>query len=137
LSRFELRPSIPLAALLVVAHAVAGWSAYVSVGGLAGLLLGVALAALGIVVAWSRALLRAGASVRAIEIEGDAITLELADRARLAAEVAERRYVSRWLVTIPVTRPARRTILVTGDMLDRDAFRRLRLWTLWGRLPLH
>lgn len=107
------------------------------IGGLAGLLLGVALVALGIAVAWSRALLRAGASVRAIEIEGDVVTLELADRARLPAEVAERRYVSRWLVTIPVTRPARRTILVTGDMLDRDAFRRLRLWTLWGRLPLH
>lgn len=137
MSRFELRPSIPLAALLVLAHAVAGWSAYASVGGLAGVLLGVALAALGMAVAWSRALLGAGTSVRAIEIEGDAITLELADRARLAAKVAERRYVSRWLVTIPVMRPVRRTILVTGDMLDREAFRRLRLWTLWGRLPLH
>ena len=108
-----------------------------TVDGPAGLLLAAALFALGIAVAWSRALLRAGASVRAIEIDGDAITLELADRARLAAEVAKRRYVGRWLVTIPVTKPARRTILVTGDMLDGDAFRRLRLWTLWNRLPLH
>jgi hypothetical protein len=137
LSRFELRPSLPLAATVVLAHAVAGWSAWVSIGGVAGVSLAVALIGLGLAVAWSRALLRAGTSVRAIEIDGDAFTLELADRARLAAEVAERRYVSRWLVTIPVRRPARRTLLVTRDMLDAEAFRRLRLWTLWGRLPLH
>jgi hypothetical protein len=29
----------------------------------------------------------------------------------------------------------RRTILVTRDMLAGDAFRRLRIWALWGRLP--
>jgi hypothetical protein len=137
LSRFELKPSIPLAAALVLAHAAAAWSAYVSVGGTAGALLAAALASLGLATAWSRALLRSASSVHAVEIDGDAVTLELASRARLTAELAERRYVSRWLVTLPVRRPARRTLLVTRDMLGEEAFRRLRLWTLWGRLPLH
>jgi hypothetical protein len=34
-----------------------------------------------------------------------------------------------------VRRPARRTILVTRDMLEAEEFRRLRLFALWGRLP--
>ena len=137
MSRFELKPSVPLAAILVFAHALAAWSAYLSLGGTAGALLAAALAALGLAVAWSRALLRAGTSVRAIELEGDAVTFELSNRARLVAEVGERRYVSRWLVTLPVRRPARRTVLVTRDMLGEESFRRLRLWSLWGRLPVH
>ena len=39
------------------------------------------------------------------------------------------------MVTLPVRRPMRRTILVTRDMLAAEEFRRLRLWALWGRLP--
>jgi hypothetical protein len=39
------------------------------------------------------------------------------------------------MATLPVRRPMRRTILVTGDMLRAEEFRRLRLWALWGRLP--
>jgi hypothetical protein len=29
-----------------------------------------------------------------------------------------------------------RTILVTRDMLGASEFRRLRLWALWGKLPV-
>ncbi len=135
MSRFELRPSFPLAAAIVLAHAAAAASAYASVGGASGVLLSAALLGLGLAAAWSRALLRSPGSVRAIEVDADAVTLELADRARLSAELGERRYVSRWLVTLPVRRPSRRTVLVTRGMLDEPSFRRLRLWTLWGRLP--
>jgi hypothetical protein len=39
------------------------------------------------------------------------------------------------LVTLSLRRPARRTLLVTRDMLHADSFRRLRVWALWGRLP--
>jgi hypothetical protein len=53
----------------------------------------------------------------------------------MPVELAERRHVSRFLVTLPVRRPARRTILVTRDMLEAEEFRRLRLFALWGRLP--
>ena len=63
------------------------------------------------------------------------MTLELSNGERLAAALAERRHVSRWMVTLPLVRPVRRTILVTRDMLTPDEFRQLRLWALWGRLP--
>jgi hypothetical protein len=29
-----------------------------------------------------------------------------------------------------------RTVLVTRDMLTVEEFRRLRLWALWGKLPV-
>ena len=49
-------------------------------------------------------------------------------------EAAERRYVSRLAVSIPLRRP-RRTIFVTAGMLPAQEFRQLRIWALWGRLP--
>ena len=59
----------------------------------------------------------------------------LASGERFRAEVAERRYVSRFMVSILLRRPVRRTILVTRDMLACDLFRRLRIWAVWGKLP--
>jgi hypothetical protein len=135
LTRFQLRPSPVLAAALVLAHGAAGASAFFSLGGFPGALLGLALLALGIAAAWSRALLRSPGSLRALEVEGEAVTLELATGERFQADIAPRRYVARWLVTLPVTRPRKRTLLVTSDMLGEPAFRLLRLWALWGRLP--
>ena len=101
---------------------------------------GVALAALflalGMVAAWSRALLRSRSSVRALELDGPRLHLELAGGESLAAEVAARRYVTRFMVTLPIRRPVRRTILVTRDMAGADLFRRLRIWAVWGKLPV-
>ncbi|MGH8741260.1 MAG: hypothetical protein ACREUN_10135, partial [Burkholderiales bacterium] len=94
-----------------------------------------ALLALGAGAAWRRGLLRSASSVRILELEGTQATVQLAGGDSLAAQVAERRYVGRFLVTLPLRRPVRRTILVTRDMLDADSFRRLRIWALWGRLP--
>jgi hypothetical protein len=37
-------------------------------------------------------------------------------------------------VNLPILAPARRTLLVTPDMLGIDSFRRLRIWALWGKL---
>jgi hypothetical protein len=138
LSRFELRPSVPLAAAILFAHAAAGVSAWLALGGPAGIALGAALLGLGAAAARSRALLRSSRSVRCIEAgdQGE-VVLELARGERLSAAVAPRRHVSRWMVTLPVTRPARQTILVTRGMLGEAAFRRLRLWALWGRVPGH
>jgi hypothetical protein len=53
----------------------------------------------------------------------------------VASQIAERRYVGRFMVNIPVTRPARRTLVVVPDMLATDSFRRLRVWGVWGKLP--
>ena len=44
-------------------------------------------------------------------------------------------HVSRLMVTLALRAPAKRTLLVTADMLDRDSFRALRVWALWGKLP--
>jgi hypothetical protein len=133
--RLELSPAPALAAGIVALHAGAAACAYAALPGAAGGALAAALVALGLAAAWSRALLRAPESVRRIEIGDEQVRLGLTSGAELAAEVAERRYVSRFVVALPVRRPGRRVILVTRGMLAGDAFRRLRIWALWGRLP--
>ncbi len=136
LGRFELKPSLPLAFAIVAAHAAAGASAFAALRGPGGAALALALVALGAAAAWRHALLRSRQSVRVVEIaEEGGVVLELAGGARIAAAVAARRYVSRLMVTLPVTRPRRQTVLVTRGMLDDAAFRHLRLWALWDRLP--
>jgi len=130
----RLRPSPFLAVVIVALHTVAAACVLAVLPGIAAVLLALALFLLGLAAAWSRALLRSRFSVRALEISGAALTLELSGGDRIAAQVAERRYVSRLAVTLPLQRP-RRTLLVTADMLPAPDFRRLRIWALWGRLP--
>jgi len=133
--RFQLRSSPALAATLVGGHVAAGCAAFIVVPGPTGVAIALAFAALGSVASWSRALLGARASVRAIEIEGAQATFELASGARLVAPVGARRYVTRHLIALPLGAPLRRTLLVTRDMLGAAEFRRLRIWALWSRLP--
>ncbi|HVL35141.1 MAG TPA: protein YgfX [Burkholderiales bacterium] len=137
--RLELRPSRPLAAAIAGLHVAAGLCAAAVVPGAAGPALALALGALGFASAWSRGLLRTAGAVRALELDAQGLTLELAGGARRTAPASARRYVSRWLVAIPVKAMAdgawRRTILVTCDMLPAQDFRRLRIWALWGRWP--
>ena len=133
--RLELSPSPRMAVLVVGLHAAAAACAAAVLPGAAGAALGAALLALGLWGAWSRALLRAQGSPRALELAGDEATLELRGGQRIAARAGPRRFVSRLAVALQLGRPLRRTLLVSADMLDRDAFRRLRIWALWGRLP--
>ena len=122
--------------MIVALHVVAAISALLALQGAAGVVLAVALLALGLAAARSRALMMAARSVRAIELESaNGAVLELANGERLSAQVAGRRYVSRFMVNVPVVQPVRRTILVFRGMLADDAFRRLRIWALWGKLP--
>jgi hypothetical protein len=132
--RLRLSPSPLLALLIVVLHAAAAACALAVLPGVAAALLALALFLLGLAAAWSRALLRSRASVCALEISGASLAIELASGEKLAAEAAERRYVSRLAVSLPLRQP-RRTLLVTADMLCAAEFRRLRIWALWGRLP--
>jgi hypothetical protein len=129
--RLVLSPSPVFAAIIVVLHVAAGASAFLVLGGVEGGMLGAALVALGLAAAWSRALLRAKRSLRALEIGGDELVLELANGARVAAAAPQRCYVSRLAVVLPM----RRTVLVAADMLSPAEFRRLRLWALWRKLP--
>ena len=132
--RLTLAPSPLLALAIVALHAAAAACSVVVLPGVAGGALASAFLALGLAAAWSRALLRSRASVRALELSGPALTLELTGGDRIAAQIAERRYVSRLAVTLPLRRP-RRTILITAGMMSPADFRRLRIWALWGRLP--
>ena len=131
-ARLVLSPSRAFAATLVALHVVAGACAFLVVGGIAGAALGAMLVALGLAAAWSRALLRSARSVRALELGGDELVLELANGRRIAAAAPQRCYVSRLAVILP----APRTLLVSADMLPPAEFRRLRLWALWRKLPV-
>ena len=133
--RLALRPSRRLAAAIVAAHAAAALAAYLAIPGAMTAFLSILLLVLGIATAWSRALLAAAASIKVIEIGTERPTIELASGERFAAELANRRYVTRYLVALPLRSPWRRTLLVTADMLDPREFRRLRIWALWNRLP--
>ena len=130
--RLVLSPSPAFAAVIVVLHAAAGICAFLVIGGPAGAALAALLVALGLAAAWSRALLRSARSVRALEIGGDVLVLELADGQRIAAAPPQRCYVSRIAVVLPV----RRTVLVAAGMLTPAEFRRLRVWALWRKLPV-
>ena len=127
----QLSPSRPLAVLIVAAHLCAAAAAALALPGWAGGLLAAALAALGLASAWSRALLRSPRSVRALRF-GDGAVAELASGASFA--LRQGGHVSRFMVTL-AARDSRRHLLVTADMLDRESFRVLRLWALWGKLP--
>ena len=130
--RLPLRPSRALAAAIVAAHAAAGAAAALLMKDFHGLALGAALLALGIAAAWHRALLRGNCAVRALDVSPEEVACELGNGERIPVSVKRRRYVSRLLVTLPL---GRRTLLVSADMLDAAAFRRLRVWALWGKVP--
>jgi hypothetical protein len=132
--RVELAPSASLAIALVASHALAALCVFVVIPGVPGAFGAALILALGVTAAWSRALLRARSSVTALELTDTAVEIELRSGERLRATVAERRYVGRYLVLLPLRAPLRRTVLVTRDMTDADGFRRLRIWALWGRV---
>ncbi|HEU4529626.1 MAG TPA: protein YgfX [Steroidobacteraceae bacterium] len=135
-TRLELSRSWALAAAILLLHGAAAASILTILQGAAGIALAAAVLLLGIAAVWGRALHGSSVSVRAIELSGNEITLELQDGRRLRAELSASRHVSRIIVTLPVHRPVRRTVLVTRDMLRAEEFRRLRLWALWGKVPV-
>ena len=135
-TRLELSPSWILAAAILMLHSAAGAALIAVLGNGLGVALGALFVALGMAAAWGRGLLASGASVRALELSGNAMTVEMQDGRKVGAELDGQRHVSRFMVTLPVRRPWRRTVLVTRDMLPAGEFRRLRLWALWGKLPV-
>ena len=135
--RLELRASRGLAGALALVHGAGAACLAAIVPGYAGAVLALLFLALGAVSARDRALLRARGSVRALELgESGAATLELADGRRLAVRVGQRRHVGPWWVALPLEGGARRNLVVARDMLPPAAFRSLRLWALWGRVPV-
>lgn len=135
--RLELRASRALAGALALVHGAGAVCLAAVIPGHAGMALALLLLALGGAAARDRALLRARGSVRALELEGDGVaTLELADGRRLAARVGRQRHIGPWWVALPLAGVSRRSLIVVHDMLPPAEFRRLRLWALWGRVPV-
>jgi hypothetical protein len=134
-TRLELSSSWTFAAAILALHGAAAASVVAVLASGPGYALAAGLLALGAAAAWGRALHGSTASIRALELAGGELFLELRDGRRLQAELGRGRHVSRLMVTLPVRRPLRRTILISADMLGAEEFRRLRLWALWGRLP--
>jgi hypothetical protein len=134
--RLELRPSWRLALLIAGLHTLAAGSVFLAIPGLAGTALGALLGALGLVAAWDRALLRGRRSPRAIVLPASGPPEVEAANGTRSPVGAGSRTVNRFLVTLPLEGWARRSVLVTRDMLGPAQFRRLRLWALWGRLPV-
>ena len=131
-TRLALLPSWFLAAAIVGLHAAAAAALLVAMPGWPAAALALALVALGLAAAWSRALLRSPLSPRILVLSEKGIELETANGRTFTAPRADGGHVSRFMVTVPVRG---RTILVTRDMIGGEEFRRLRLWALWGRLP--
>jgi len=136
-TQFHLVPSRSLALLIVVAHGAAGAAVLaVAPQAVAGWSLAVLLLALGMATAWDRALLRGRRAVCAFTCLGpELIELKFVDGATTRAHVAVRRWVGSGLVVLALSTPRRRGLLVTAAMLERDAFRCLRIWALWGAIP--
>ena len=134
--RLELAPSAGLAAAILAAHAAAALCLALALPAAAGIGAAGLVVLSGAASARKRALLRGRAAVRALEVGGDTLEIRLASGERFPAELAERRYVGRHLVVLCLRRPVRRTILLTRDMAGAQLFRRLRIWALWGKLPV-
>ena len=134
--RLALSPSAGLAAFALALHAGAAVAILTVLTGWLGLSLALLVLGLGAAAAWDRARLRSKGSLRAIEIRssGEACAV-LADGTPAALEPGRGNGVTRYWVSLRL--PARRgySILVAGGMLPPAAFRLLRLWAMWGRLP--
>ena len=133
--RLELARSWTFASLILALHCTAAASILIVMPSLSGAGLAAGFVALGAAAAWARALHASRGSVRALEL-ANPLVVELRDGRRFETEVGSNRRVSRFIVTLPLRRPLRRTILVTRDMLAPEEFRRLRLWALWEKLPV-
>ncbi|HEX5092511.1 MAG TPA: hypothetical protein VFV84_07455 [Burkholderiales bacterium] len=134
--RLELRPSRALAGAILGVHAAAALAVLTAVPGVPGAGLALVMLLLGARACRSRGLLAGSASLRFLEIAEDgSLTVELAGGRRVPGVASARRHLGPGWVVVPLAaRPW--VALVVGGMLAPDAFRRLRIWALWGRLPV-
>jgi hypothetical protein len=134
--RLALAPSPGLATLIASVHGVAAACFLTVLTGWTAVAMAALILALGAAAAWDRALLRARRSPRALEFRpsGEAFCL-LADGEFLPIAGRPGSTVTRYWVSLRLGSPWRRSLILVAGMLPGDAFRLLRLWALWGRLP--
>jgi hypothetical protein len=123
--------------MIVIVHAAAAASLLTVLTAWPGVFLAGLALALGCAGAWDRALLRSARSPRWIEIgaDGEARCLlaggQSADLQPLGGSA-----VTRYWVSLRLSAPGRRSLFVATGMLAPEALRLLRIWALWGRLPV-
>ena len=134
--RLALSPSPGLAALIAFVHGIAAACFLTVLTGWLAVATATLVLALGAAAAWDRALLGARRSPRAIEVRpsGEAFCL-LANGEFLPIAAHPGGTVTRYWVSLRLRSPWRRSLILVAGMLPGDAFRLLRLWALWGRLP--
>jgi hypothetical protein len=133
--QFDLKPSLKLAALLLVAHVLALAAAWVSLAGWPQVLVG-----FGVLLSGSGCLAEVlHRSSRA------AVSLELQEDGRASwrdrnggwheGRIASDRFVSAALVVLGLDQRGRRRkwLVLTGDSASPEDFRRLRAWLRWRR----
>jgi hypothetical protein len=123
------------AALILLLHGTAALCFLTVLTGWSGIAAALLMLALGVSAAWNRALLRGRRSPRAIEIHPSGEACRFADGATAAVRAIGGSGITRHWVALGLDSPLRRSLLVAAGMLPPDAFRLLRLWALWGKLP--
>lgn len=136
LALIELQPSRSLAALLAVAHGGALWMLatltppwWVMAAGAAVLGLNAATTIL------RHALLRGAGAVTAMEFsDREQLRLRTGDGAWQEGLLLGSSMVSAGLAVLNISRAGKGVVhvIIVGDAIDRDDFRRLRVWLRWG-----
>ncbi len=130
----RLRPSPTLVAAIALAHLAAVAAALVALPGGAA-----AVAAIGVALSATahlrEALHRAPRAIAALELSADGpVAVAGPSGDWLTAQVRTAAVPAPWVavVTVRDALGRRRSAVVLPDALDRDAFRRLRVWLRWG-----
>jgi toxin CptA len=130
----RLRPSRMLAAAIALAHLAAALAALVALPGPAAAVVAAGVA-LSTVVQLRGALQRAPESVAGLELGADGgIAVAGPSGEWTAAQLRTAAVPAAWLAVLILRDGAgrRRAAVVLPDALDREAFRRLRVWLRWG-----
>lgn len=135
MSEANLRGSPRLTLFLLCAHALAAIASWLSFGGTVGSAIALLVMTAGAAAAHGHALLLAGDSPASLVLSPDG-NLRIVDRSGLdwTPTADAGCFVCRWAVIVPVSGSMgrRRRVLIVGDMLAEEPFRRLRIWALWG-----
>lgn len=131
----NLRGSFRLTLFLLWAHALAAMASWLTFGGAAGPAIALLVMTAGAATVHGHALLLASDSPASLVLSSDG-NLRIVDRSGLDwTPIADAGcFVNRWAVIVPVSGRTgrRRRVLIVGDMLAEEPFRRLRIWARWG-----
>ena len=140
MQEFKLRPSWLLTAILVTGHGAA--TTIVMIVGMPSWIMLIASAAIMLNCLYSvrrAALLLAPSSAAAVEIDSDnLLSIRTRDGEWTECEVLDSTYVAPFLTVLNLSETGKRAIrhvVIMPDGIDREDFRKLRVWLRWQRGP--